>query len=180
MTRARCLAALSVTLLTFAARSGAQTDALVPGQRVRLAAPGVLAGRFEGTVLQRLDDTVLVGRADGMNLRVPLGAITAVQVSRGESRLRGTGKGAQCGAMIVGGAGLALGIPALAGRDSAYSRGDVLTWSLQGAIGGALWGAIIGSFFRVERWDRVAPPARVSVVPAWRDRSVALVASWRR
>jgi hypothetical protein len=180
MPRVRYLAALSATLLTLATRADAQSDSLVPGQRVRLVAPGAVAGRVEGTVLQRPTDTLVVGRRDGVSLRVPLRAITDLQLSRGESRGRGALRGAKLGASIVGGAGLVLTLPALTGADSVNTRSDAVSFTAQSVLSGALWGALIGAFVPAERWAHVAPPARVSLTPVWLDGRAVLVASWRR
>lgn len=59
---------------------------VVPGARIRLEAPNLVAGKFEGTVLERSGDTVVVASGPAVRVRIPLDAMTALAVSRGKSR----------------------------------------------------------------------------------------------
>src|SRR3982750_3386655 len=84
-------------LLAAAAPLRAQLLDVVPGTRVRLTAPGVLATRFEGTVLRRTSDSLTVASGGGEQLTVPVAGITALELNRGRSHGRGAVRGALWG-----------------------------------------------------------------------------------
>lgn len=133
---------------------------VAPGARVRIRAPGIVAGRYTGTVLSRTSDTIVVASSAAASVRVPVGSLTSVEVSRGRSRARGAGKGALWG----GGIGIGLGVlAAAAGSAEDYggeSDAEVITGSI---LGGAIWGALIGAIVGSERWERYDLPARTSL-----------------
>jgi hypothetical protein len=87
---------------------------LAPGARVRIRAPGIVAGRYTGTVLSRTADTLVVASSAAAAARVPVSSLTSVEVSRGKSRSRGVLKGIAWGAPI----GLAVGLLAAASLSS--------------------------------------------------------------
>jgi hypothetical protein len=141
----------------------AQYTEAQPGTRVRVEAPGIVAGRFEGTVLSRDNDIVRVGSPNAAPVDVPMNRITSFEISRGRSRWAGVGRGASVGLPI----GLVLGLLAstgdaeartywdAGGRDT-LSRGAIIAY---GAFAGAFWGGAIGALIPKERWERfdVAP-----------------------
>lgn len=137
----------------------------LPGARVRIAAPGVLAGRYVGTVLSRSADTIVVANSAGAQVRVPVTSMSSIEVSRGKSRMAGFTRGIAWGAPIGAGFGL-LSMSAVDGTD----QGDGETWG-QGewvaysALSGAIWGGLIGAIVGRERWDAYSAQGRVSVVP---------------
>jgi hypothetical protein len=129
-----------------------------PGARVRIQAPGIVAGRYVGTVLTRGADTVELGAPGTAPIKVPFSRITSIEVSRGSSRALGAVRGVAWGAPI----GLVIGVVAAAGTDDdpycfdtcstsgSYKAGIVAASTL----GGALWGAGIGAIVGRERWER--------------------------
>jgi hypothetical protein len=141
-----------------------------PGTRVRVQAPGVVAGPLEATVVARSRDTVTLTRQHGGPISVPLGAITAAEVSRGRSHGDGAVKGLSWGA----GAGLVVGLLSAIVYDARsdacglepcendLSPGEVVAGGfLTGAVLGAGIGAIAGS----ERWERLTIPTFVALRP---------------
>jgi hypothetical protein len=154
---------LALTLMLAPVAADAQYSEAQPGTRVRIEAPGIVAGRFEGTVLTRDNDVVRVGSPNAAPVEVPMARITSFEISRGKSRWAGVGRGAGIGLPI----GLVLGLIAAtadtdartywdAGRRDTLGRGEAIAY---GALGGALWGGVIGAFVPKERWERftVAP-----------------------
>jgi len=149
--------------------AGAQLSELQPGARVRIQAPGIVAGRYVGTVLTRGVDTVEVGAPGTAPVRIPLARITSAEVSRGSSRTLGAIRGMVWGAPI----GLAIGIVAAAGTDddpycfdSCSTGGSNKAELIAGStLGGAFWGAAIGAIVGRERWERfeIAPRSSVDV-----------------
>ena len=138
---------------------------VLPGARVRITAPGVVAGRYVGTVLSRPADTVVVANSGGAQVRVPIASMTALEVSRGKSRMAGFTRGLIWGAPIGLGFGL-LTMSTVEGTD----QGDGQTWgqgewAAYSALSGAIWGGAIGALVGRERWDAYIPQGRVSVVP---------------
>jgi hypothetical protein len=155
---------LSLLLAPFLQPVVAQAQPLsevAPGARVRIRAPGVVAGRYVGTVLSRTPDTLVVAGSSASSVRVPLSSLTSVEVSRGSSRARGAGKGALWG----GGIGLGVGfLAAAAGSSDDYDGGSDGELVASGLFGGVVWGVIIGAIVGSERWDRYDLPTRTSLV----------------
>jgi len=150
---------------------------LSPGVRVRIDAPGVLAGRLATTVVSRTRDSVTV-RARERNapakdeerldhLTLALDRITFVEVSGGRSQLKGAAVGLLAGAAV--GAALA-NMGALVGADDNaqevcnrnvdFCKGPP---TLQSAMAGATIGGFLGLFFGRERWTRVDFAPRTSL-----------------
>jgi hypothetical protein len=149
---------------------------LSPGVRVRIDAPGVLAGRLATTVVSRTRDSVKVlarprkalakDEEPLTYLTLALDRITSVEVSDGRSHVGGTVVGALSGAAV----GVALvNVDALVGADknaqAACQRPadceGVPTY--QAAVIGAAIGAVAGSLFRREQWKRVDFAPRASL-----------------
>jgi hypothetical protein len=152
-------------LLVLAPPARAQYSEAQPGARVRIQAPGILAGPFVGTVLAREGGIVRVGSPSMQPLDIPLDRITSFEISRGKSRWAGAGRGAVIGVPI----GLALGLlsaSVASDEDRAYSdgarrdtlsRGEVVAYT---TLGSMFWGAVIGAFIPQEKWDRFAMAPR--------------------
>ncbi|MDQ6633403.1 MAG: hypothetical protein M3Z10_01455 [Gemmatimonadota bacterium] len=145
---------LMFALLAFARPLHAQLAEAQPGARVRLEAPGIVAGRYEGTVLTRNGDTLRVGGPNSQPVMVPIDRLTAFEVSRGSSRTLGAQHGVAWGSAV----GLALGLAVLSSftecstcsDDSSGKAGFVLYMTTSGA----LWGAGLGALIGRERWER--------------------------
>lgn len=160
------LALATVALSAAASSARAQHTEVQPGARVRISAPGIVAGRYVGTVLTRSADTVELGAPGTSPIKVPLARITSIEVSRGSSRALGAGRGVLWGAPI----GLVVGVVAAAGTDSdpycfdycstsgSYKAGIVAA----STVAGALWGAGIGALVGRERWERFEIAPRTS------------------
>jgi hypothetical protein len=148
-----------VLLAPLTSTDAQQLSEVAPGARVRIRAPGVVAGRYTGTVLSRTADTIAIASSGASSVRVPVASLTSVEVSRGKSRSRGAIKGAAWGAGI----GLIFGVLTTGiSDDVGYgSEGEYLAANL---VGGAFWGALIGAIAGSERWDRYDLPARSSLV----------------
>lgn len=172
----RCIAsALCLPCVT----ASAQLAELQPGTRIRIRAPGEIAGRLTGVVTARTADSVTITRQNAAPLAVAVSKLTSLDISRGKSRLRGAGKGTLWGV----GAGLLLGLTPGSKSSCAYgtqsctpiSRGEVIGTMVTGSvIIGAAIGAIVGS----EVWDRAMIPARVALLPPTRTQSAGIVVGW--
>ena len=140
----------------------AQMPELLPGSRLRVEAHAV-GSRLEGTLMSR-DTTGLVIAASGM-LRtvVPTASLTRVQVSMGRSRSAGAWKGARIGASVMAALG---GVMVLSYAGAGVDAGGAAAFLVQSAMGGAMWGAVIGGFVGAEKWTTVyQTPRRLD---AWR------------
>jgi hypothetical protein len=147
------------------AQSVSSFGELQPGARVRVAAPGVVAGRYEGTLLSRTPDTLTLGSSTAAPVAIPVARLTSVEVSRGKSRAAGALRGIKWGAPI----GLALGaLTASAvtgdciGCTKDYSPAE---WVAVSTVSGVMWGAGIGALIGRERWDgfQLAPRTAIGV-----------------
>jgi hypothetical protein len=156
-----------LVLLAIAVPCAAQSAELIPGQKVRLVAPSVFAGRFQGTVLERRGDSIVVAKPGGVPATLSVTAIDAAQVSRGKSRARGAGKGTLWGLGVGGGLAILVGIPAATRAEANGTADSDVTSYVVGQLvfGGAFWGAIIGTMVGSERWDQVKVPGRVTMLP---------------
>ena len=153
--------ALFVALLCAGRAAHAQYSEVQPGARVRIHAPGIVAGRFVGTVLNRSGDTIRVGSPNTAPLDVPMARITSLEVSRGKSRASGAGRGALWGAGVGVAFGLAI-VVADNGNTVYYepNNGQVIALSL---ASGAFYGAIIGAIVGREQWDSYDLHTRTSL-----------------
>jgi len=145
--------------------SVAQSNELQPGARVRVSAPGILAGHYVGTILSRSRDTLQLGGPNAAPVSVPVNRITSLEVSRGKSRLHGAGRGVLWGAPI----GLVVGLASANSLEDCTdfgcgdaSSGEREAYVLASTLGGALWGAGIGALVGRERWEHFAVGARTA------------------
>ncbi len=157
----RPLPLIALVLVLLAPHAQAQLVEAQPGARMRIQAPGIVAGRYVGTVISRTADTLVLGSPTSAPVRVPVSRITSAEVSRGNSRGLGAVQGLKWGVPI----GLAVGVLLAAGTsnpddqycidncgqtDSEYKR-NIIIASL---FSGAFWGAGIGAIVGHERWER--------------------------
>lgn len=147
-------------------RAAAQLSELQPGARVRVVAPGVVAGRYEGTILTRSSDTLVVGAPNATPIRVPLSRITSLEVSRGKSRADGAVAGIKWGAPIMAAIAASLVITTLANdckTCSPLSADKAVSAIASLTLGGALYGAGIGALIGREHWDQFDLAQRTSL-----------------
>ena len=172
MTRQFAFAALLVACTALAAK--AQFPEVQPGVRIRVVAPGAVAGRFKGTVLQRTADSLVVGAPNTMPLHIPIARITELEISRGKSRGKGALRGILWGAPIGAGAGL-VSMSAINSCDVRYpgtlnrpctdaTSGDKARWVLLSTVSFSLWGAGIGALIGREDWASYDIPQRTSLL----------------
>ncbi len=159
--------------------ASAQLLELDPGARIRIRAPGEIAGRLTGVVTARTAEAVTITRPNAAPLAVPFSKLTSLDISRGKSRLRGAGKGTLWGV----GSGLLLGLIAPPDSTCSYgtgsctppSRGEFMgTMVLGSVIIGASVGAIVGS----EVWASAVLPSRLALLPPTRTQSMGIMVGW--
>lgn len=154
---------LLVPIFCVALQASAQTSELRPGVKIRITAPGIVANRFEGTLLARTADSITVGSSNVQPLTIPLASVESVEISHGKSRAKGAIKGLEWGAGLGGVLGLAImNAPTCTG--SRYTSNLVCnvpptTGQKTAAVGamtfgGIFWGSIIGALIGSESWDR--------------------------
>ena len=130
----------------FAAR--AQMIDVQPGARVRVTAPGVLASRFEGTVIARTADSIVVASPQALQYRLAISTINEVAVSQGKSR----SLGAKRGALWTG--GIAAGLLTLAILpDTMGTAGEKAGCIAFGTGVYAGIGALVGMAIGAESWS---------------------------
>lgn len=146
---------------TLSAQSTDSLPALVPGTRLRVAAPGVVGPRFVGTLLLPPSDTLMLASPVGPPVVLRPSQITSLEVSRGHDRRKGAVRGLLVGAPV----GLAIGTT-LRGNEPGppecrcVVRERRLSYAVAGALVGAATGALIGSLVGPERWVRLPLPGR--------------------
>lgn len=152
LTLATVLALACVSSSRLAAQ--ARSDEVQPGARVRVVAPGIVAGRYVGTVLSRSADTITVGSSSSLPIALPTSRIESLEISRGKSRADGAIRGIKWGAPF----GALLGLAFIAAiNDDCYECGfgsdNKAGFVALETVGGAMWGAGIGALVGRERWQ---------------------------
>jgi hypothetical protein len=123
---------------------------LVPGARLRILAPSVVASRFDGTLVGLEDASLTVDVGKGALVRVPRADVTRLEISVGRPRqtLRG---------LVIGAAAVAAVFALLPPADECADL--PLCWTSRGAGAGygaflgATYGSLIGTFVRRDRWS---------------------------
>jgi hypothetical protein len=177
----RALGLLGVTVVLVAHTECVAQEvvpALVPGARVRVAAPAVRAEPVIGRLVS-LERTSLVVLEDGRAAPLTLLAseVRGLDASRGRRRWSalGAGIGAPVGAAVAVAAGPIIprgggGIVGCCGRG-----GEIVMDVVIGGAAGAFVGALVGWGFETERWQRVPLPwLRATVGPGRVGVSVSL------
>jgi hypothetical protein len=145
-----------------------------PGARVRVEAPGIVAGKYVGTVLTRNADTLTLGSPSAVPVKLPVNSIRSLEISRGKSRSAGAVRGILWGVPI----GVVLGVFSVATADNCdacfEAPADTEAFALFTASG-LLWGAGIGALVGRERWERFALPAHTAFRIGPHSASLAVV-----
>lgn len=155
------IAAIAFLILTVAPAAHAQLTEIQPGARVRVRAPGIVAGRYTGTILSRNGDTLRVGSPNSVPVEVPVSRITMLEVSRGSSRSSGAVRGTLWGGAIGLGAGLVVAVTESNTETGGSSDRSVIVG--YATLSGFFYGAIIGAIVGREQWDSYDLPRRVSL-----------------
>ena len=135
-----------LTLLALPLSIQAQMLDVQPGARIRVTAPGLVAGRIEGTVINRTADSVVVATPGFAQYRLGLNSLATLEVYQGRSHGAGAKKGA------LWGAGVMLPFALLATIDTPRS-GDAVGVAAEVEIVYAGIGAIIGSIIGADSWS---------------------------
>jgi hypothetical protein len=145
---------------------------LAAGDTVRIVSA---AGRYAGTISRITPDTVVVG-APGRLDAIPRGEVTQLErfrgkSSRGRAILTGAGAGLVGGVVLGGIAGRMAGRIHCKPEDQPCTPGEhdsVIQRALlgEGAILGALVGAMFGPTFRREHWERAEGAFPIEAAPA--------------
>ncbi|HEV7994266.1 MAG TPA: hypothetical protein VGP25_20750 [Gemmatimonadaceae bacterium] len=144
------------------AQIATRPDELQPGVKVRVAAPGIVAGRYVGTVLSRAGDTLTVGSPNGLPFVLPMSRISSLEISRGKSHADGAVRGIKWGAPI----GAAFGLVTMSALNDCYecSGADIkLSWVGLSTLSGVGYGALIGALIGRERWDDFDIPRHTAI-----------------
>jgi hypothetical protein len=161
-------AAAPLLAVLFALPLVAQVSEVQPGARVRVTAPGIVAGDFVGTVLTRTADTIAVGGPNVVPIHIPWARISSLEISRGKSRADGAIVGIKWGAPLMAAVGATLGIAGTGLNDRCtqcddISLGEAVSVTALFALSGAFYGAGIGAIVGRERWDQFDVGARTSL-----------------
>ncbi len=159
-------------------RAIAQMAELRPGVRVRIEAPGEIAGRLTGLVVARSADSLTVSQSDATPLTVAIAKVSTLQISRGKSRTRGALKGIIWAAPT----GLAMGFTPIgdatcSGVPTRCVPVSRRSWVVTMVTGSVVIGAGVGALVGSERWVQAALP-RVSLLPPTGEHSPGIVARW--
>jgi hypothetical protein len=157
LTASRRLVLGCLAILAPLAAATAQLPEVRPGMRVRVVAPGELGGRVEGTVVDRVPDTLRIAVSGRSPVAVPVAAIRSIEIYRGRSRRPGAARGAKLGALTGLGLGLANAFFSDCGGrycETGYKAGGVIAF---GGVGAGI-GALIGAARGAELWERVSIP----------------------
>jgi hypothetical protein len=146
------LAALTVLCLAspLRAQDATEMSELRPGVRIRVEAPGAIAGALTATLLSRTRDSITIGAPNAAPMTVAMSRVTRIDVSRGKSRRAGAVQGLKWGVPIGLATGVLLAaIPSDCTNCEDYSAG---AWIAQGLLAGVVWGAGIGALVGRESW----------------------------
>lgn len=157
-----CAAAVLLAIGSAPSVAVSQTaPTIAPGTKVRAKATGAGPGWIEGDLVRVTSDTVVIRDPTvGDSARLAASSLTRFEVSRG--RGSGTLRGGLLGFRIGAGAGVLLGMAALAESCSGFCPAEVgpseilAAAAIVGSVGAGI-GALIGSASRIERWQRIRP-----------------------
>lgn len=159
--------------LMVATAAHAQVGELQPGVKVRINAPGFVADQYEGTMLSRSGDTLVLAGSNFAQVRIPTSRITSLELSRGKNRTDGAIAGLKWGLPIGAAFGLLIAVLPEdsfcdATRNNRTNCGTVTSGDRAGfaalmIAGGAIDGAGIGALIGREHWDRFDLGVRTSL-----------------
>jgi hypothetical protein len=154
------------------AATGRGVRTLAAGDTVRIVSA---AGRYAGTIARITPDTVVVG-TEGRLDAIPRGEVAQLErfrgkSSRGRAIVMGAGAGLAGGGVLGGIAGRLVGRidcsreiqPCTPGEHDSTIQGALLA---EGAILGALVGAMLGPTFRREHWEHAETAFPLQAAPA--------------
>ena len=150
---------LTAALLLAAAATGAaaQHRTLEPGDRVRVVAPTFHRGPLRGEVVRYVTDSLAVRESGGDSVYVlPLTQIRGLARNEGMQRGRSVRSGLRVGAFLGAAVGLIAG-PFLAREEDTFVRNTALSGAV-GTLTGAGLGALGGSLFAGDQWQRFRMP----------------------
>lgn len=148
-----------LALASVSVAASAQSE-LRPGTRIRITAPGAVAGRLAGTLLAHSADSLTIGSPSLAPLTIAKARIAQLEVSRGSSRAEGAKRGLLWAAPI--GAGITA-LAAASARDCGTCNPERTVTAEEAAnlmISVMVWGAGIGALMGRERWERLDLPVR--------------------
>ena len=159
--RAIVVLVIATLVIPWSGLSSQDIPPIAPGTRVRITAPSAGADRLIGTVVPSPIDTLMVRPAARMTaVAIPLASVTRLEVRFGQKShlLLGAAIG-----FVAGAASLGIGSAVVCKReDSDCAKYQTVSLTALGGLSGGAVGALLGSFIRTDRWDRV-PLERLSV-----------------
>jgi hypothetical protein len=171
----RAVAAAMLTV-ALAFPLAAQLPEVQPGARVRVEVPTIEKGKFAATVLSRTADTLVLATESLVPVRIPLGLISSLEISRGTSHADGATRGMKWGASVMAGLVGFLAITADERKPCSTTRPKLWNescgpWTVGDVVGptaivmviGGAFGAGIGAVIGREHWDSFDLPRNTSV-----------------
>jgi hypothetical protein len=137
--------------------SAQQEMPVEPGDRVRVSAPGVLAGQVVGTIKELSPDTcVLQVEGRPWPVALPLASVTQLEVSRGHKSKSGIGILIGGGVGFLGGylIGTQTTVCETCGGSESKGKTGLAFGTILGLLGAAAGGEL-GSRNKVELWEEV-------------------------
>jgi hypothetical protein len=161
------IAASLLASAAFVPRASAQHRTLEPGDDVRVVAPTLYRGAVRGLVVRYMADTLAVREAGTDSVYAfPMTHVRDIARNEGVQRGRSMRHSLQLGAFLGAAIGLVTG-PFLAktGEDGAFVRNTALSGA-SGTVAGAGLGALLGSVFAGDHWQRFRVPRRSCADPS--------------
>ncbi len=144
---------------------------LPPGSRLRV---GSSTGALVGTLVSWEADALVLDAGQGEPRRIPLAAVSKVELSRGKRS--NAGRGAVIGAAVGAVPGLLVGW----GDSPEHENQRPVVVGAIGAAAGAGIGAAIGWAAKTEKWEAVETARfRAGLVPLRGGAELSLTVTWR-
>lgn len=155
---------------------------IAPGDRVRVSAPGVVAGQVVGTIKELSPDTcVLQVEGRPWPVRLPLTSVTQLEVSRGHKSKSGIGILVGGGLGFLGGylIGTQTSLCETCGGSEDEKQKTGLAFGTICGLLGAAAGGELGAKSRVEQWEEVPVEQLRLTIRPYGDDGLAITASLR-